>query len=79
MIPFSNVDEAVAIANDTEFGLSGSVRAGDLGTGMNIADRMATEHVHVNDNRSTTRHTSPSAGRKRRGWAGTTTGRSATL
>ena len=49
VIPFSNVDEAVAIANDTEFGLSGSLHAGDLGTGMNIADRMATGHVHVND------------------------------
>ena len=49
VIPFSDVDEAVAIANDTEFGLSGSVHAGDLGEGMDIADRMETGHVHVND------------------------------
>ncbi|MFC7139360.1 aldehyde dehydrogenase family protein [Halosimplex aquaticum] len=49
VISFSDVDEAVEIANDTEYGLSGSVHAGDIGTGMDIADRMKTGHVHVND------------------------------
>ena len=49
VIPFSTVDEAVEIANDTEYGLSGSVHAGDLGTGREIADRMDTGMVHVND------------------------------
>jgi aldehyde dehydrogenase (NAD+) len=49
VIPFSNIDEAVSIANDTEFGLSGSVHAGDVGTGTAIAERMDTGHVHVND------------------------------
>jgi aldehyde dehydrogenase (NAD+) len=49
VIPFSDVDEAVAIANDTEYGLSGSVHAGDLETGRDIADRMDTGMVHIND------------------------------
>ncbi|SFR63528.1 aldehyde dehydrogenase family protein [Halogeometricum limi] len=49
VIPFSDVDEAVAIANDTEYGLSGSVHAGDLDTAMDIADRMDTGHVHIDD------------------------------
>ena len=49
VIPFSEVDEAVEIANDTEYGLAGSVHAGDLGTGMDIADRMETGQVHIND------------------------------
>ncbi|MXR43345.1 aldehyde dehydrogenase family protein [Halobaculum sp. WSA2] len=49
VIPFSDVDEAVEIANDTEYGLSGSVHAGDVGTGMAIADRIETGNVHVND------------------------------
>lgn len=49
VIPFSTIDEAVLIANDTEFGLSGSVHAGDVGTGKMIAERMDTGHVHVND------------------------------
>jgi aldehyde dehydrogenase (NAD+) len=49
VIPFSDVDEAVAIANDTEYGLSGSVHAGDIETGRDIADRMDTGMVHIND------------------------------
>ncbi|QLH78489.1 aldehyde dehydrogenase family protein [Halosimplex rubrum] len=49
VIPFSDVDEAVEIANDTEYGLAGSVHAGDLGVGMDIADRMETGQVHIND------------------------------
>ncbi len=49
VIPFSDVDEAVELANDTEYGLSGSVHAGDLGTGREIANRMDTGMVHVND------------------------------
>ncbi|MXR19864.1 aldehyde dehydrogenase family protein [Halobacterium bonnevillei] len=49
VIPFSDVDEAVEIANDTEYGLSGSVHAGDLGTAKDIADRMDTGMVHIND------------------------------
>jgi aldehyde dehydrogenase (NAD+) len=49
VIPFSDVDEAVAIANDTDYGLSGSVHAGDVGAGKRIARRMETGMVHVND------------------------------
>jgi aldehyde dehydrogenase (NAD+) len=49
VIPFSDVDEAVEIANDTEFGLSGSVHAGDVGAGKRIAQRLETGMVHVND------------------------------
>jgi len=49
VIPFSDVDEAVELANDTEYGLSGSVHAGDVGTGKRIAERLDTGMVHVND------------------------------
>ncbi|MFC4448207.1 aldehyde dehydrogenase family protein [Halorussus aquaticus] len=49
VIPFSDVDEAVEIHDDTEYGLSGSVHAGDVGTGMKIAERLDTGMVHVND------------------------------
>jgi aldehyde dehydrogenase (NAD+) len=49
VIPFSTVDEAVEIANDTDYGLSGSVHAGDLGVAKDIADRMETGNVHIND------------------------------
>ncbi|GAB7021120.1 aldehyde dehydrogenase family protein [Halostagnicola bangensis] len=49
VIPFSDVDEAIEMANSTEYGLSGSVHAGDVGTGKEIAGRMETGMVHVND------------------------------
>ena len=49
VIPFSDVDEAVELANDTDLGLSGSVHAGDVGAGKRIAERLETGMVHVND------------------------------
>ncbi|WP_135820480.1 aldehyde dehydrogenase family protein [Halostella litorea] len=49
VIPFSDVDEAVAIHDDTQYGLSGSVHAGDVGTGLRIAERLDTGMVHVGD------------------------------
>ncbi|WP_408960213.1 aldehyde dehydrogenase family protein [Natrinema sp. 74] len=49
VIPFSDVDEAVELHNAVEYGLSGSVHAGDVGAGRRIADRLETGMVHVND------------------------------
>jgi aldehyde dehydrogenase (NAD+) len=49
VVSFSDVDEAIELANDTEHGLSGSVHAGDVGAGKRIADRIDTGMVHVND------------------------------
>lgn len=49
VIPFTSIEEAVTIANDTEFGLASSVHAGDLDTAWNIADQLDTGHVHIND------------------------------
>ncbi|WP_247004165.1 aldehyde dehydrogenase family protein [Halosolutus gelatinilyticus] len=49
VIPAGDVDEAVEIANDTEYGLSGSVYAGDVGRGREIAQRIDTGMIHVND------------------------------
>jgi aldehyde dehydrogenase (NAD+) len=42
-------DEAVEIANGTEYGLSGSVFTGDLYNGMRVARRVKSGMVHVND------------------------------
>lgn len=49
VIPFSDIDKAVEIANDTEYSLSGSVHAGDFEVGKKIAERMETGNVHIND------------------------------
>ncbi|MDQ2052452.1 aldehyde dehydrogenase family protein [Natronolimnohabitans sp. A-GB9] len=49
VIPFSDDDEAVEMANATEYGLSGAVHAGDLERARDIADRVETGMIHIND------------------------------
>ncbi|MGW2086504.1 benzaldehyde dehydrogenase [Streptomyces sp. NPDC001880] len=44
-----NDDEAVAVANDTEYGLVAAVRTGSVERGLRMADRLRTGMVHVND------------------------------
>ncbi len=48
VIPFDSVDEAVEIANDTEYGLSGAVFARDGELAEQIARRIRTGQVGVN-------------------------------
>lgn len=49
VIRAENEEEAVRIANDTEYGLSGSVFTKDIYHGMQVARRFETGMVHVND------------------------------
>jgi succinate-semialdehyde dehydrogenase/glutarate-semialdehyde dehydrogenase len=42
-------EEAIALANDSEYGLSGNVWTSDLERGAKIAERMVTGSVSVND------------------------------
>ena len=48
MIPYSTLDEAIAIANDTEYGLSGYVYGANAEEAMAVARRMRTGMVHLN-------------------------------
>jgi len=48
MIPYSDVDEAVRIANDTVYGLSGYVYAASTEEAMGVARRLRTGMVHLN-------------------------------
>ena len=48
MIPYNDTDEAIRIANDTNYGLSGYVWAGDQQEAMAVARRMRTGMVHIN-------------------------------
>jgi aldehyde dehydrogenase (NAD+) len=48
IIPYDDLDEAVSIANDTPYGLSGYVSCGDLEQARGIAARMRTGMVHIN-------------------------------
>ncbi|MCF2529904.1 aldehyde dehydrogenase family protein [Yinghuangia soli] len=45
---YADVDEAVAIANDSPYGLSGGVYTGDLLAGIAVAERLRTGSVQVN-------------------------------
>ena len=48
VIPYEGVDEAVRIANDSEYGLSGSVWTKDVDRGIDIARRVRTGTYTVN-------------------------------
>ena len=47
--PVASDDEAVALANDTDYGLNASVYCGDTGRGRAIARRLQAGTVNVND------------------------------
>lgn len=49
VIPFSDDDDAVEIANETEYGLSGSVHSTDVERARRISRRIDTGMIHVND------------------------------
>ena len=48
VIPYRDEDEAIAIANDSEYGLGGYVHTGDLERGLDVARRIETGSVGVN-------------------------------
>ncbi|HEX3567421.1 MAG TPA: aldehyde dehydrogenase [Acidimicrobiales bacterium] len=48
VITYDTVDEAVSIANDSVYGLSGAVWCGDPAAGVDIARRIRTGTFHVN-------------------------------
>ena len=48
MIPFKDEDDAVTIANDSDFGLSGYVSSLDLERARRVARRLRTGMVHLN-------------------------------
>jgi aldehyde dehydrogenase (NAD+) len=48
MIPFKDEEDAIRIANDTPYGLSGYVSSGDPQRAKRVANRLRTGMVHVN-------------------------------
>jgi aldehyde dehydrogenase (NAD+) len=48
IIPYDSDDEAIRIANDTPYGLSGYVSSGDIERARGVASRMRTGMVHIN-------------------------------
>jgi acyl-CoA reductase-like NAD-dependent aldehyde dehydrogenase len=61
-------DEAVALANDTRYGLAAGIITGDQDRGMAVARRLETGIVHVNDQTVHDEAQMPFGGVKDSGW-----------
>jgi aldehyde dehydrogenase (NAD+) len=48
ILPYENEEEAIRIANDTPYGLSGYVTAGSVERAAQVASRLRTGNVHLN-------------------------------
>ena len=48
VIPFEDEEDAIRIANDSEYGLSGGVSSGDLDRALRVASRIRTGSMSVN-------------------------------
>jgi acyl-CoA reductase-like NAD-dependent aldehyde dehydrogenase len=66
VMPFDNEAHAVELANDTEYGLSGSVFTRDLGRGLRVARAVESGNLSVNSH-SAVRYWTPFGGYKQSG------------
>ncbi len=48
MIPYKTEEEAIAIANDTDYGLAGYVQGGDIKHARSVASKIRAGNVHLN-------------------------------
>lgn len=68
IIEVENAEEAVTVANDTMYGLSASVFTGDFTKGLDIAERIESGMVHINDQTVHDEPQVPFGGIKDSGW-----------
>ncbi|WP_134766080.1 aldehyde dehydrogenase family protein [Nocardioides sp. 1609] len=66
VMPFDDEEHAVALANDTEYGLSGSIYTRDLGRGLRVARAVEAGNLSVNSH-SSVRYWTPFGGYKQSG------------
>lgn len=67
IIPVDNEEEAIKVANDTPFGLSGAVFSGSLERGIDVAKQIKTGMIHVNDQTINVESNVPFGGEKSSG------------
>ena len=67
VIPFDTDDEAVAIANDSRYGLSGGIWSDDAGQAFRMAERIRTGNVSINGGAGALNPLAPFGGFKRSG------------
>ncbi|WP_031331934.1 aldehyde dehydrogenase [Williamsia sp. D3] len=67
-IPFEDEDEAIAMANDSEFGLSGYIFSSDISRVHRVVPKLDTGNVGVNGAFVTAGPTLPFGGRKQSGY-----------
>ena len=66
VLPFADEAEAIALANDTEFGLSGSIFTRDLGRALRVSRSIEAGNLSVNSH-SSVRYWTPFGGYKQSG------------
>lgn len=66
VMPFDDEEQAVALANDTEYGLSGSIFTNDVGRALRVARAVEAGNLSVNSH-SSVRYWTPFGGYKQSG------------
>lgn len=49
VVPFDSDEDAIALANDTEYGLSMAILSRDVGRALRLGERLRTGLLHIND------------------------------
>jgi betaine-aldehyde dehydrogenase len=65
-MPFDDEDQAIALTNDSSYGLSGSIFTRDIGRALRVSRQIATGNLSVNSH-SSVRYWTPFGGFKQSG------------